>query len=1101
MNHKQYPVLFFVILFLITLSLNATAQQNNPLINSGELLKKGQLLHDEGKYKEAIAAYRQINRSDTNYRDALYELSMSSYSDSQMQASLDYAKEGQRLFPGHFTKFSLLAANALDELKRTDEALAVYDAALAKDPQSYTLYFNKAITLYRLKKEDEAKLLFQQSLLINPYNASPHYFMGTIYLHQGKLVPALLAYKTYLLLAPGGKYLSSTIKQMSNIALVSDEVLEYVKNKKSGGEDNFDFTQQILQSKVALDKQYKLQADLEDNIVRQLQVVDEKLEYRRNDKGFAMQFYVPLYTKIFQEGDFEPMIFSIFSGLTIDKVASWNKKHNKETTAFADKARAYLDDIKFTRTLQEPERKTAATMYLYENGKYLGKGPYNSREKFSLAGSWEFYHDNGLVRSRGAFNQNEKKEGEWNYYYEDGKLKEKINFKDDQQEGLAEGWFTNGNKWYTETYKGGKLNGLQTLYYYNGEIKQLNTYKEDELNGPRKSFSSQAELTSVTSFTDGKQDGLTTFYYASGAKEDVVMYKAGKAEGKYISFYESGKTKSEGEFTSDQKQGLWVTYYPNGNPKEKITYLDNEITGEFTEYHDNGKLSRKGNYTKKKIDGKTEEYDDDGKLYMDAVYEKGKLKEVNSYDKTGKLLYNTGTRKGAANISFFTPEGIKTSEGYFNRDGNKDGKYTEYFLSGKISEETNYKDGVQDGPHTSYFFNGQKKVENTFEAGNENGYTKGHYFNGTLSYEGWVIEDARQQNIIYYNQQGDITTKEFYLNDELDGYTEYYYPGNIRDFDYRYQNGWLEEIIQYDSTGKVMYDNQLQQGNGPMIFKHYSGKNQVEATYEHYMLNGLYKIYYFDGTVKSVAYYKNDKRDSIYKEYYYGGTLKTEGRYKNGNKEGSWKYYHDNGKLSEEEVYSNGSINGLDKIYNEDGTIDKVITYKDNYFNGEYRMYGDNNQLALVLNYKDGLVKSYTYEDKTGALVTPLPLTGSGGTVKAWYKNGTASVDMTFADNDIQGPGTFFYSNGKSYVEGQREYGYYNGLKKVYYLNGTLKSESNFVLGNFHGSKKTYGATGKLLKEENFYNDELHGPCKYYDEQGKLKQTRIYYYDNLISVF
>jgi antitoxin component YwqK of YwqJK toxin-antitoxin module len=1101
MNPKKYPPALCAILLFISFSFTAIAQQNNPLINSGELLKKGQDLHDNSKYKEAITTYSQINRSDTNYSDALYELSMSCYADSQMQKALDYAKEGLRLFPQDFTRFSMQAANALDDMNKSDEALAVYDAAIAKDPQSYILYFNKGITLYRLKKEEDAKPLFQQSLLINPYNASPHYFMGNIYLHQGNLVAALLAYKTYLLVAPKGKYVSNIISQLGKIATVSDEVLEYVKNKKNTGEDNFDFTQQILQSKMALDKKYKLLADMEDNIVRQIQVVDEKLEYKKNDKGFAMQFYAPMYIKFFQEENFEPMIFTIFSGLTLDKVESWNKKHKKDAEAFADKAREYLNEIKFTRTLQQTDRKTAKTLYLYENGKYLGKGPYNSREKLSLEGSWEFFYENGQVRSKGAFNAEEKKIGEWNYFYDNGTLKEKMNFKDDKQEGLAEGWYTNGNKWYTETYKDGQLNGLQTLYYYNSNLKQLNNYKDDKLNGSRKSFNSQGSLVSQTTFKDDKQDGLTIFYYPSGAKEDEVMYTNSKAQGKYKSFYESGKLKSEGNFTDDLKQGLWVTYYENGTPQEKINYLDNEITGEFTEYHENGKLSRKGNYTKKKIDGKLEEYDDDGKLYSDAVYEKGRLKEINSYDKTGKVVYNTGTRKGAANISFFTPEGIKTSEGYFNRDGNKDGKFSEYFLSGKISEETNYKDGVQDGPHTSYYFNGQKKVENNYVDGKENGYTKSHYFNGKLSYEGWIIDDQRQQNIIYYNQQGDISTKEFYLNDDLDGYTEYYYPGNIPDFDYKYHSGWLQEITQYDSTGKVLYNNVLKMGNGPMIFKHYSGKNMVEGMYKNYMLDGIYKLFYFDGSPRSVNYYKNDKRDSTYKEYFYGGATKVEGKYKSGAKVGSWKYYYNNGKISDEEIYTNGKLNGVDKIYNEDGTFDKLVNYKDGNIDGEYKIYGENNQLAVVLNFKSGYVKSYSYEDKSGNLVPPIPLTGSNGKVKSFYKTGSPAVDMSFTDNDVQGPCKFFYSNGKPYIDGKREYGYYDGLKKVYYPNGNVWTEENFVLGNLHGIRKTYYPNGKLEKEENFYNDEFHGTCKYYDEQGKLKQTRVYYYDNLIRVF
>lgn len=1098
-NPKKYTVPAIVILFLF-LTAPVFAQQNNPLINSGDLIKKGAALHEEGKFKEAIEVYKQINRSDTNYADALYELCLSYYTDSQMNAALTTAREGLRLFPEKFTRFSMQAANALDDMDKTDEALKVYDAALEKDPHSYILYFNKGVTLYRKEKEEEAAACFQQSLLINPYYASSHYFLGNIYLQRGNIVPAMLAYTTYLMIMPKGKYLNKIITRLNNISKMSDDVIKLVGNKKSSTEDNFDLVQQIVESKIALDKQYKLLVPLEDNIVKQIQVVNEKLEYNAGDKGFAMQYYVPLYIKLFKEGNFEAMVFTLFSGLEIDKVKSWNQKNKKETEVFIAKANDYFNDIRFTRVLQATERKDAAIMYLYQNGKFSGKGPVSDKEKFTLAGTWEFFHDNGMMRSKGAFNSNEKKEGTWLYFYENGMQKEKITFNDDEQNGSAEGWFDNGNKWYTETAKNGQLNGVQTIYFYNSNLRSVTPYTDGKMNGIKKEYRSQGGLISEGNYVNDIQEGLTTFYYANGRKQDELTYKNGKGEGMYKSYYESGKPNIQGEITNGLKQGLWITYFENGAVKEKITYKDNEITGEFTEYYEDGKLSRRGTYAKKKIDGKVEEYDDDGKLYSDALYEKGRLKEISFYDKTGKQVYNTGTRKGAATITFFSPDGIKLSEGYFNRDGNKDGKYTDYFLSGKVSSETNYKDGTEEGESVSYYFNGQKKSESNYTAGNENGYIKGYYFNGRLRYEGWVIEGEKQQQLIFYNQLGDVTTKEYYLNGEQNGYTEYYYPGNVRDFDYKYTNSWLEEIIQYDSTGKIMQVSSLKDGNGPVIFKHYNGKVMAEGSYLHYMLEGVYKTFYFDGSLKSVAYYKKDKPDSTYTEYFYDGVKKTEGQYKNGVKEGVWKYYYTNGKLSEEEPFTNGKLNGIDKLYNMDGTLDKEVNYKNSNLEGPYKIYAGNNELAVEFNYKEDMVKSYTYEDKTGNKVPPIALTGSNGKVNAFFKNGTPSVTMSFTDNDVQGDCKFYYSNGKPYIDGKRDFGYYNGAKKLYYANGTLWMEENYVLGNLQGTRKVYSADGKLQKEENYYNGDLHGTCKYYDVQGKLKQTRLYYYNNLISV-
>jgi antitoxin component YwqK of YwqJK toxin-antitoxin module len=146
------------------------------------------------------------------------------------------------------------------------------------------------------------------------------------------------------------------------------------------------------------------------------------------------------------------------------------------------------------------------------------------------------------------------------------------------------------------------------------------------------------------------------------------------------------------------------------------------------------------------------------------------------------------------------------------------------------------------------------------------------------------------------------------------------------------------------------------------------------------------------------------------------------------------------------------------------------------------------------------VLQSYSYEDKTGKLVTPVPMKGASGKLVAYYKNGTQSAEINFLDNDIQGTRKFFYSTGKIYIDGIREFGYDHGVKKVYYPTGTLMKEENWVLGDFHGKRKAWYANGKPEKEENYYNDDLHGTCKYYDQTGKLKQTRVYYYGNLLSV-
>lgn len=1090
---------FFLSCSFLTSSIYA--QESNSLINSGELLKKGYKLHDDKKYKEAIEIYKQINRSDTNYSNALYELSLSCIADSQFEASYQYALLGLKLFPDNFPKFSLEAANALDDMGRYQEAIKLYDESLTKDPQSYITYFNKGISYIRLNDLVEANKNLEKCVLINPYYGSAHFFIGSIYMQQGNLVPAILAYKTYLLVAPSGKYMNSAIKNLSAIAKVSDEILDFVKTKKQSTEDNFDMLQQILLSKIALDKQYELKAKLEDIIVRQIQVVDEKLTYKSSDKGFAMQYYVPLYVKLFKEEQFEPLIFSLFSGAEIKVVDAWMKKNKKPLENFENAAASYLTEIRSTRILQETERKNATIKYYFENGKYLGKGAYVYQgNNLITKGYWEFYHTtNGLVKAKGNFNDAGEKEGEWAYYYDNGTIKEKTNFKNGKLEGIAEGWFVNGNKWYAASYKNGQVNGLLTKYYYNGYLLSTSNYIEDKQNGNHKEYSSTGTLKYDINFSNDEQDGILTYYYANGQKEDELNYKKGKAYGTYKSYYEDGKPKVQGEYVEDKKQGLWTTLYNNGIVKEKTTYKDNEITGEYTEHYEDGKVQIRGNYTKKRLDGKQENYNEDGKVYCDATYDKGKLREINFYDPKGGLVSNTSTKKGAADITFYSNEGIKTSSGYFNKDGNKDGDYTTFYASGNTDEKIKYKDGLKQGNYVEYYDNGQKSEEKNFKDDMEDGKITGYYVNGKKKYDGWKVDDYKQQTIVFYNLKGDVSSKEYFLNGELNGYTEYFFPNNIKDCDYKYHNGWLEEMEQYDTTGKVLSTCKFDKGKGTLLRKHFNGKKYVEANYDHYMLNGSYNYYFFDGTTYSNTFYKNGELDGDSKTYFYGGKISAEGKYVNGNKTGKWSFYFSNGKISEEEFYKNGKQDGVNKVYNRDGTLQVLSNFKDGNLEGDYTFYGENNQIALILNYKKGILKSYTYEDKNGGKVAPIILKGSNGKINSYYKNGTPSANLTYVNGEGEGDRKFFFSNGKPFIECKRVLGNDDGVKKTYYPNGNIYKEEKFEIGKRNGIAITYYPNGKIEKENNYYNDDLHGTSKYYDEQGKLTQTRQYYYDILLT--
>ena len=77
-----------------------------------------------------------------------------------------------------------------DELNEPKKAIKVYDEGLKIIPNYYLLNFNKAITLLRENKNEEAVKCLLLAIEDNPYHSSSHYFL-TIYYNNK--IPKLLS--------------------------------------------------------------------------------------------------------------------------------------------------------------------------------------------------------------------------------------------------------------------------------------------------------------------------------------------------------------------------------------------------------------------------------------------------------------------------------------------------------------------------------------------------------------------------------------------------------------------------------------------------------------------------------------------------------------------------------------------------------------------------------------------------------------------------------------------------------------------------------------------------------------------------------------------
>lgn len=1079
----------------------AFAQNGNTApLNSAEIIQKGIELHDKGEYKEAIKAYKQVHRSDTNYVWALYEMGLSYTADSQLNNALKVYEEALALptererEPELYTNY----ASLIDDMGDHDRALRIFDSTIAKFPAYSPAYLNKATTLYRIDKYIEADAILKKTLLQDPYSYSSHYMLALCQLRQGKIVPAFLGFTAYLMVSPQGRYHRNCINFLSAIANNTEYVQEFTEGRTDESE-TYKLVQEILLAKIALNKDYKSLTKLDDPIARQIQVVFEKLEFDESSDEFYMQYYVPLFKNIFQQKKYEYFINHIFSNVNLDQIQDFNRKNKKEIQALIEDIVAYLNMIRSTRELQYNKREKAEIHYTFNDRGLVGKGKWKDNGE-TYIGPWEFFYSGGNIRSRGSYNAQGEREGEWTYYYFPGNIKAKESYKNGKRHGECIYYYSNGNISSKENYIDDQLDGVLYVYHMNGHPSSITNFKKDKREGERKEFSKAGLLTVLLNYKADSLDGVYKSFYPNGQVETIAQYVNGKLHGPVTGYHKNGQLALQGVYADGKHSGTWKRFHENGKLKTVEPYVNGNLEGQYEEYFRNGQLNTKLSYKKNKLNGEVNYYGDDGKLYLTQTYDDNVLKAAKYFDKEGKTISESRMKNRNIEVASYTPMGTKYKQVTYNEKGETAGTETFYYPSGNPSQVNEYKDGVLNGMSTNYHHNGKKKSEINFTEGSKNGYFIAWFPHGKVQQEGWYVDDMAEDYWTFYNEHGARTTYAFYYNDDVTGIKQEFWPTGKVEFETWYAGGVIEKFVQFDTTGKVLQTLHFPKGSGKFTLLSVAGKLYAEGNYVNGELHGEYKVFFPDGSLQSVQYYKNGLNDSIYRSYSYGGKPATEGQYRMGDKVGTWKYYRMSGKLQTVETFDAGVLHGVRTHYFENGKPDLEINFEYDEREGLTKKYTPDGNLMYQIRYDDGLPVGYSYPDKTGKPVAEIPIKNGTGQVKTYYPDGTLSAEFAYADGKLHGPDNEYHPNGKPKMISTEDYGSTEGSFKSYHPSGHLKSEFTYAYDNLHGYCKEYNEKGVLIEEGNYYNGYAHGPVKMYDDTGKLKAIYVYYYGQLLSV-
>lgn len=341
-------------LLVITFFISCIAYSQNK-DEAEKKVNEGVLIHDQGKYNEALEVYNYALKLDKNNLLALSEKAMTLNAAKQYNEAINVSKLAIEIHPNEDIKNVYVSyANSLDHLNQTQNSLKIYDEGLAKYPNYYQLHYNKGITLVNAKELGKAILSFQIATKANPNHSSSFNALGV--LDQENRIAAILSCSRYLILDNKSsraktnyetimKLMSKGVSQKDDKSIslvINSESVDGVESGKNA-ENNFFSTDLILSMASALDYDDKNKDKTQcQKFIDKFEMICESLEeLKSKNKGYYWEFLTPYFIEMKNKKLIEPLAYIIFLPSQSADVIKFHQDHSKEILDFNNWNKSY----------------------------------------------------------------------------------------------------------------------------------------------------------------------------------------------------------------------------------------------------------------------------------------------------------------------------------------------------------------------------------------------------------------------------------------------------------------------------------------------------------------------------------------------------------------------------------------------------------------------------------------------------------------------------------------------------------------------------------------------------------------------------------------
>lgn len=1070
-----------------------------PIINTDSVIKLGLTYHDSKKYEEAINEYEQVNENDSNYVLAQYELILSNIALKKDSLAIKLCDHLISIDRAYYLKATLLKANCDDNLKQFEKSKAIYFQGIKDYPYSARFYHEYAVSCYNQKKFQEARDNYISALKVNPQYSPSHFQLGLLALKQKKIIPAMLSFQYYLLLDNSSNRAKSVIDLLEKIGddAVKYEDLETIAPLDEN--DDFSDLESIVKSKAAYGEKFKSKVKLNFRLLKQIQVVLDKIEYNAGDQGFYNQFYAKFFKEMVAKDFTEVYLYSILSGMNIEDVDKWLKGKKSESDEFKNWYLTYMKPFHEITLKENTSGKKSYKMFVYNE--ILAIGTLN--EKTEKTGYWKFlYSGSSATKSEGNYNDKGERTGPWKYYYENGNVKEVCTFKNDKLDGEYFKYYNNGKPMEHLFYKEGKYDGFQSVYYSNGSLKNTYNYKNDIQDGEETGYYKNGKVNYKVNSKQGLYNGIYNLYFENGAPNKTITFVNGIKIGPSKEFFNHPKEQlyCEGNYENNFATGEWKYYYDNGKLSQTGSLnKKGQKDGIWKDYSKEGVLIEENAYSNDKSEGVSKNFYNDGKIYEEFYYRKNKINFYKFYSKTGELVKEISKQKNEFNFELYNRNGTVRMIGTLLGE-QIDGQLNKFNYLGLKSESVEYKDEKKINFERTYYPNGQIAAETPYVNGVANGLFTKYFVNGNVLTKGYYVNNTNEGYWFYYDKNGPLSEIRYYVNGEKSGWQRDFSCNGKLSRAERIEDGRIAERCYYDTLGNIIkrinYDSC---NNCEIVIPNIDGKPWIKRTLKNNYINGLSTTYYPDGKPHFQSNYDMDLEHGLSKTYDIFGKVQSEKLYDADVKQGKYSVYK-NEKLQYTSSYNNGRLTGEAIDYYESGKILQVASYDYDDLNGPITRYDDNGNVAIVFNYINDNLVSYTYEDENGKLLPPIEINKPDMIVNAFYKNKKPSVSFKIKNGEKEGVYTLYSFLGAKMLEENYSFGYLNGTRTTFFSSGKIKSKSNFSFGDYNGMYVEYNENGTLRSEYSYLNGNRHGISKFYDVTGKPLLKSFYYNDYSLKI-